>query len=130
MVLALFFGILIYGFLEGVLLAVILAVFARDIVLEGVISFFLGVILAGTNLFHIHNSLKTTLEYGEEKGATAHSLKGYAMRLAALALVVLIVAVCFGPLFELLALLGANVLKVAAYLQPITDKFLVSKIYS
>lgn len=89
------------------------------------IGLILGMLLAIGMVFHMNMSIEKAMDIGGEH-AKGYMLKSYAIR----TIVVLIVIVCVGVLkfANLLSLLlGIMTLKVAAYLQPITHKFMESR---
>lgn len=89
------------------------------------IGLILGMLMAIGMVFHMNMSIEKAMDIGGEH-AKGYMLKSYAIR----TIVVLIVIVCVGVLkfANLLSLLlGIMTLKVAAYLQPITHKFMESR---
>lgn len=89
------------------------------------IGLILGMLLAIGMVFHMNISIEKAMDIGGEH-AKGYMLKSYAIR----TIVVLIVIVCVGVLkfANLLSLLlGIMTLKVAAYLQPITHRFMESR---
>lgn len=89
------------------------------------IGLILGMLTAIGMVFHMNMSIEKAMDIGGEH-AKGYMLKSYAIR----TIVVLIVIVCVGVLkfANLLSLLlGIMTLKVAAYLQPITHKFMESR---
>lgn len=89
------------------------------------IGLILGMLLAIGMVFHMNMSIEKAMDIGGEH-AKGYMLKSYAIR----TIVVLIVIVCVGVLkfANLLSLLlGIMTLKVAAYLQPITHRFMESR---
>ena len=89
------------------------------------IGLILGMLLAIGMVFHMNISIEKAVDIGGEH-AKGYMLKSYAIRTA----VVLAVIVCVGVLkfANLLSLLlGIMTLKVAAYLQPITHRFMESR---
>lgn len=89
------------------------------------IGLILGMLLAIGMVFHMNMSIEKAMDIGGEH-AKGYMLKSYAIRTA----VVLAVIVCVGVLkfANLISLLlGIMTLKVAAYLQPITHRFMESR---
>ena len=85
----------------------------------------LGMLMAIGMVFHMNISIEKAMDIGGEH-AKGYMLKSYAIR----TVVVLAVIVCVGVLkfANLLSLLlGIMTLKVAAYLQPITHRFMESR---
>ena len=89
------------------------------------IGLILGMLLAIGMVFHMNISIEKAMDIGGEH-AKGYMLKSYAIR----TVVVLAVIVCVGVLkfANLISLLlGIMTLKVAAYLQPITHRFMESR---
>ena len=89
------------------------------------IGLVLGMLMAIGMVFHMNISIEKAMDIGGEH-AKGYMLKSYAIR----TVVVLAVIVCVGVLkfANLLSLLlGIMTLKVAAYLQPITHRFMESR---
>ena len=89
------------------------------------IGLILGMVMAIGMVFHMNISIEKAMDIGGEH-AKGYMLKSYAAR----TVVVLVVIVCVGVLkfADLLSLiLGIMTLKVAAYLQPITHRFMESR---
>ncbi len=89
------------------------------------IGLVLGMLMAIGMVFHMNISIEKAMDIGGEH-AKGYMLKSYAIR----TVVVLAVIVCVGILkfANLLSLLlGIMTLKVAAYLQPITHRFMESR---
>ena len=89
------------------------------------IGLVLGMLMAIGMVFHMNISIEKAMDIGGEH-AKGYMLKSYAIR----TVVVLAVIVCVGVLkfANLLSLLlGIMPLKVAAYLQPITHRFMESR---
>lgn len=89
------------------------------------IGLVLGMLMAIGMVFHMNISIEKAIDIGGEH-AKGYMLKSYAIR----TVVVLAVIVCVGVLkfANLLSLLlGVMTLKVAAYLQPITHRFMESR---
>ena len=89
------------------------------------IGLVLGMLMAIGMVFHMNISREKAMDIGGEH-AKGYMLKSYAIR----TVVVLAVIVCVGVLkfANLLSLLlGIMTLKVAAYLQPITHRFMESR---
>ena len=89
------------------------------------IGLVLGMLMAICMVFHMNISIEKAMDIGGEH-AKGYMLKSYAIR----TVVVLAVIVCVGVLkfANLLSLLlGIMTLKVAAYLQPITHRFMESR---
>ncbi len=89
------------------------------------IGLILGMLMAIGMVFHMNMSIEKAMDIGGEH-AKGYMLKSYAIR----TIVVLAVIVCVGILkfANLLSLiLSIMTLKVAAYLQPITHKFMESQ---
>lgn len=90
------------------------------------LGFLIGVILMILMAVHMYLSVENSLMMGES-GAQKHNLKMFAVR-------ILVVGVVFTVVFitdfcnPIAVIIGMMSLKVAAYLQPFTHKFLVSKI--
>ncbi|MBO5278900.1 MAG: hypothetical protein J6B06_05375 [Lachnospiraceae bacterium] len=81
-----------------------------------------GVILAVFMTFSIHSSVVKAVDVGE-RGAKAKMITSYVFRTVLVVAVIIIVGVTkLGNLVGLL--LGIMTLKVAAYIQPVTHKFL------
>ena len=89
------------------------------------IGLVLGMLMAIGMVFHMNISIEKAMDIGGEH-AKGYMLKSYAIR----TVVVLAVIVCVGVLkfANLLSLLlGIMTLKVAAYFQPITHRFMESR---
>lgn len=117
-------GVVVYGIIVGMITSVILLVWFPKNFGYGMVCYILGIAYAILQLVHMYQSLVVTLDYREEKGATWHARKMYAIRLL-VALIIFALAWFLGKAYGLLfTMLGMTMLKVAAYLQPITDKML------
>lgn len=124
MFLNLFLGTICSGVVMGILLALVLKKFLPQIFMAGLAGYACGLVYAILQLAHMYYGILVTLDYREEKSAVWHSRKMYAIRLVA-AFVILFLAWYAGGSYGLLfAVLGMMNLKVAAYLQPITDKLI------
>lgn len=120
----LFIGTILSGLVIGVLLGTLLAIFFPQILVAGLVGYACGLFYAILQLAHMYYGILVTLDYREEKSATWHSRKMYAIRLVA-ALVIFFVAWYVGDAYGLaFSIPGMMSLKVAAYLQPITDKLI------
>lgn len=124
MLVNLFFGTIGSGLVIGVFLGIVLAVFFPRILAVGLVGYACGLFYAVLQLAHMYYGILVTLDYREEKSATWHSRKMYAIRLVA-ALAIFGVAWYVGGAHGLaFSIPGMMSLKVAAYLQPITDKLI------
>ena len=89
------------------------------------IGLVLGMLMAIGMVFHMNISIEKAMDIGGEH-AKGYMLKSYAIRtVVALAVIVCVGVLKFANLLSLL--LGIMTLKVAAYLQPITHRFMESR---
>lgn len=113
----------------GCILAVILKNFYPEYFFVAVTGYAAGNIMNIIRIIHMYYGIAGAVSYGEERGAQVHSGKMYLIRTAAELILFIIILLVLGMEGFAFAMLGMMSLKVAAYLQPFTDKFLVSKIY-
>lgn len=120
----LLFGTIVSGILLGAVAAVVLRIFFPEIFLAGMAGFGCGVLYAIIQLVHMYRGILVTLDYREEKSATWHSRKMYAIRLVAVFAVFFAAWQAGGVYAIAFTIPGMMTLKVAAYmqLQPFTDK--------
>ncbi len=89
------------------------------------IGLVLGMLMAIGMVFHMNISIEKAMDIGGEH-AKGYMLKSYAIRtVVVLAVIVCVEVLKFANLLSLL--LGIMTLKVAAYLQPITHRFMESR---
>jgi hypothetical protein len=129
MLLNLLTGCLVYGAAAGIILGMVSFHFYPQHCIRVMLGYVCGLLLAVLQLFHMYRGLLNTLSYGEEKSALWHSRKMYGVRIVAVLAAFYIIWFLAGTECLIFAVLGMMSLKVAAYLQPFTDKFFVSKIY-
>lgn len=129
MLVNLIIGSLICFVAGELILAVILNRFFPEYFFAAVTGFAVGNVMNILRIIHMYWGIVGSVSYGEEKSAWIHSGKMYVIRtVAEIALFILILFI-LGMEGFLFTMIGMMSLKVAAYLQPFTDKFLVSKIY-
>lgn len=105
----------------GIILEIVGVMLVRDKLYYS-IGLGIGIILAIFMTFSIHSSVVKAIDVGEH-GAKAKMITSYVFRTVLVVAVILIMAVTrLGSLAGLL--IGMMTLKVAAYIQPITHKFL------
>lgn len=120
-------GCIIYYVAGVVISSAIILRFAPHNLFSYIAGFTLGVIFSVFQVVHMFIGIQGMLEEGEEKHALMRSLKRYAIRILLLIVIYLLVLYFLGLESVLMTVIGMMGLKVAAYIQPFTDK-LVSKI--
>lgn len=128
MLLDLIAGCLLYGVIAGIVLAVVCIIWYPTRLISFMIGFVCGILLTVGVVIHMYYGIGITLEYAEEKSATNHSRKMYIIRLFVTILIMALIWTLLGVDSLVIMLLGMMSLKVSAYMQPFTDKYLVSKI--
>lgn len=117
----LIFGIIVFGILVQVLILV-----ALDDKLFYSIGLWIGSLCACVMVVHMNISMTDALDMAQE-GADKHIKKTYAIRTAlVLALMYIVFATKIGSVVTMF--IGVMGLKVAAYIQPFTNKYLTKKI--
>lgn len=111
------------------ILAIILNQFFPEHFFDAVTGYAVGNIMNILRIIHMYWGIVGSVSYGEERSAQIHSGKMYLIRTAAEIVLFILILSVLGMEGFLFAMIGMMSLKVAAYLQPFTDKFLVSKIY-
>lgn len=126
MLLDLITGCIIYGILGEVLIFAVGIPFCHGSLWKIVLGFLIGIVAAVALTVHMYHSVVESLSLGET-GALKHTRKMYIFRVAGvLAILVLIYFTHFCDAIGFVT--GLISLKVAAYLQPITHKYIVTKI--
>lgn len=126
MLLDLVTGCIIYGIIGEVIILAAGLSFYREGLWKIILGFLIGIAAAVALTIHMYYGVMESLSLGET-GALKHTRKMYIVRIAGiLAILVLIYFTGFCDAVAFAA--GLISLKVAAYLQPITHKYIVSKI--
>lgn len=115
-------GELIYLILGEILIITITLLCGREHVLQWVLGFFEGVVIAVGLMLHMAVSVEDSVSMYEDE-ALKHTKKNYIIRMIVLLAAFLIIGF-FGIGDILAALLGLMALKVSAYIQPFTHKIL------
>lgn len=119
-------GCLIYGIIGEIFILTILPHIYEGRLSEVSVGFLVGVALMVMMSFHMYVGVRNALSMGES-GARKHSYKLFAIRIVAVAVVFFILY--FTGAGNVVALvIGMLSLKVSAYFQPFTDRFITSKI--
>lgn len=119
-------GCLLYGIVGAALIILAVPHFYEGSIGKLVLGLVIGVILMMVLAVHMSIAVERSLMLGED-GATKHNLKMFSVRiLLVLAVFGIVYFTGIGSPVTLVA--GTLSLKVAAYLQPFTHKFIVSKI--
>lgn len=119
-------GCLLYGIVGVALIIFVVPHFYEGGIGKLVLGLVIGVILMMVLAVHMSIAVEHSLMLGED-GATKHNLKMFSVR-------ILLVLAVFGMVYftgignPITLVVGMLSLKVAAYLQPFTHKFIVSKI--
>lgn len=117
----LIFGIILFGIIVEIL---ILALLSDKIFYS--VGLLIGIISAILMTLHMNTSMEEALEM-EEAGADKHIKKTYAIRtIAVLAAMYIVYISRIGSVVSMF--IGIMGLKVAAYIQPITNKYFTQKI--
>lgn len=119
--LELIIGIFICTVFSGVI-GVIIANNNKSFILGLILGAFVAILL----VIHMYKSLEKSLSLDEES-AQKYSKKMAVLRMVVMGLVV-IIALTFPQIFNIIAvLIGIMGLKVSAYMQPITNKYISTK---
>lgn len=119
-------GCIIYGILGEVLILAAGRLFYEGMLWKIVLGFFVGTASAVALTIHMYYSVVESLSLGET-GALKHTRKMYIFRIAGV-LAVLALIYFTGFCDAIAFVVGLISLKVAAYLQPFTHKYIVTKI--
>lgn len=119
-------GCIIYGILGEVLIFAVGIPFYEGGLDKIVLGFFVGTALAVAMTVHMYCGVVESLSLGEA-GALKHTVKMYLFRIIGI-LAVLVLIYFTGFCDAIAFVMGLVSLKVAAYLQPITHKYIVAKI--
>lgn len=126
MLLDLLSGCLMYGIVGELIIFILVSQLYSGSIAKVAVGFLFGVLLMLGLTVHMYKGIEVSIMLGEA-GAQKHTLKMYAIRIAVVAAVVLLIY--FTDCFNAIALvIGMISLKVAAYLQPFTHRYIVSKI--
>ncbi len=119
-------GCIIYGFFGEVLILAFGIPFYEGALWKVVLGFFIGIVSAVVMIVHMYYGVVESLSLGET-GALKHTRKMYLFRV--LGILVILALIYFTGFCDAIAFVAGLVsLKVAAYLQPITHRFIVTKI--
>lgn len=119
-------GCIIYGIVGEVIILVGGLLFYQEFFWKIVLGFLIGTAAAVALTVHMYFGVVESLSLGET-GALKHTRKMYIFRIAGI-LVILVLIYFTGFCDAVAFVVGLISLKVAAYLQPITHKYIVSKI--
>lgn len=126
MLLDLVTGCIIYGIIGEVIILAAGLAFYREGIWKIILGFLIGIAAAVALTIHMYYGVVESLSLGET-GALKHTRKMYIVRIAGI--LVILVLIYFTGFCDAVAFaVGLISLKVAAYLQPITHKYIVSKI--
>ena len=116
---------LLVGILLFEIVAILTGVWFVDAPVKYVLGILAGMLLAMFSAVHMQWSISRNLEYnmGNESGANAYSVKHSMIRYAVI-LIVFLVFCLTDVAYPLAVFLGIMGLKVGAYLQPFTHKYL------
>lgn len=119
-------GCIVYGLLGEVLILAVGIPVYEGALWKLVLGFFIGIAAAVALIVHMYCSVVESLSLGET-GALKHTRKMYLFRIVGI--LVILALIYFTNFCNAIAfVIGLLSLKVAAYLQPVTHKFLVTKI--
>lgn len=119
-------GCAIYGIVGEIIIMTAVAALYDGAVGKIALGFLIGVMLMIVMAVHMYFGVDASLSMGEG-GAQKHYFKMFVIRILVV-LVVLAVVLATGFCDAISVIIGMMSLKVSAYLQPFTHKFLVSKI--
>ncbi|MDD6571616.1 MAG: hypothetical protein PUF12_04405 [Thermoflexaceae bacterium] len=119
-------GCAVYGIVGEIIILTVVTAFYHGSIGKIALGFLIGVVLMMIMAVHMYFGVDASLSMGEG-GAQKHQLKMFAIRIVAV-LVVFVVVLVTGFCDAISVIIGMMSLKVSAYLQPFTHKFLVSKI--
>lgn len=128
MLLSLVIGCMIYGVLGEILIFTLLPLIYQGSLIKVATGFGLGVLVMIVFTFNMYAGLKDSLSMSEAD-AQKSTIKGYIFRIVVV-LVLFVVILVTNFCNPIAAVCGMFSLKVAAYLQPVTEKFIISKIIS
>lgn len=118
-------GCLIYAALGEVIILIILPLFYKDSILSIAVGFLFGVAIMILMAIHMYLSLNTAMDLGEAN-AVKYMMKRFVYRMVAVLIIFFVIY--FTHIINVIAMVcGMVSLKVAAYLQPITHKFITKK---
>ncbi|MCM1468278.1 MAG: hypothetical protein NC086_09030 [Alistipes sp.] len=119
-------GCIVYGILGEILILAVGIPFYEGPLWKIILGFLVGIAAAVAITAHMYRSVAEALSLGET-GAPKHTRKMFIFRAAGLLL--LLALIYFTGFCDAIAFaVGLLSLKVAAYLQPITHKYIVTKI--
>lgn len=119
-------GCIVYGLLGEALILILGIPLYEGSLWKLILGFFIGIVAALALIVHMYCSVVESLSLGEA-GALKHTRKMYLYRI--LGILVILAFIYLTNFCNAIAfVIGLLSLKVAAYLQPVTHKFLVSKI--
>lgn len=119
-------GCIAYGLLGEVLILAVGIPLYEGALWKLVLGFFIGIASAVALIVHMYYSVVESLSLGET-GALKHTRKRYLIRIAGI--LAILALIYFTDFCNAIAfVIGLLSLKVAAYLQPFTHRFIVSKI--
>lgn len=116
----------IYGVIGELIIFLLLPMIYSGSIAKSAMGFAIGVLLMIVFTVHMYLGLEDSLMMGEI-GAQKSTVKRYIFRIVSV-IVIFVIILVTDFCNPIAAVCGMFSLKVAAYLQPITDKFLVSKI--
>ncbi len=120
-------GCIIYYVAGVVISSAIILRFAPHNLFSDLAGFSVGVIFSIVQVIHMFIGIQGMLEEDGQKQALMRSIRMYAIRILLLIVIYVTVLYFLGLESVLMSVIGMMGLKVAAYIQPFTDK-LVSKI--
>lgn len=123
-------GTIITFFVGELLILAIMGIFFKEFLMESVIGYAFGVVITIGRLTHMHWTTMGTIFNKESSYIQFFSGKAYALRNAVTMAVWVCIFYFFGQECMLAAVIGTIISsKVAVYIQPITDKFFITKIF-
>lgn len=119
-------GCIIYGIVGEIIIVAVGLSFYQEGFWKIILGFLIGTAAAVALTVHMYFGVVESLSLGET-GALKHTRKMYILRIAGI--LVILVLIYFTGFCDAVAFAAGLIsLKVAAYLQPITHKYIVSKI--
>lgn len=119
-------GCIIYGIVGEIIILAVGLSFYQEGLWKIILGFLIGTAAAVALTVHMYFGVVESLSLGEA-GALKHTRKMYILRIAGI--LVILVLIYFTGFCDAVAFVAGLIsLKVAAYLQPITHKYIVSKI--